>query len=230
MHDRFKKALDLILCAERGVPLRPFDMRASGLGGDSGAIAWLVLLLAVALVLRTMVAISFPSVYFPDEMFQYWEQGYRLVFGYGIVPWEYRAGIRSWLVPGAIGGVIASSTGSAAGRTYGAPPCRRCCRSPRSASSPPASSGRGGCRDRRGDPAAFVATFWFEFVYFSARPLTEIWPPRRCFRPPICCACVPEPSRRVRLARRGAARVEPGACGCTWCRRCFRGRSPPCFI
>ena len=35
----------------------------------------------------------------PDELMQYLEQAHRLVFGYGFVPWEFRYGVRTWLIP-----------------------------------------------------------------------------------------------------------------------------------
>jgi len=54
---------------------------------------------AIGLVLRLIVAIGFEQVHHPDEVFQYWEQAHRWVFGYGYIPWEYRFGIRSWLIP-----------------------------------------------------------------------------------------------------------------------------------
>jgi hypothetical protein len=34
-----------------------------------------------------------------DEVFQFLEQAHRLVFGQGIVPWEFLVGLRSWLIP-----------------------------------------------------------------------------------------------------------------------------------
>ena len=43
---------------------------------------------------------------FPDEIFQYLEQAHRLVFGYGYVPWEYRFGIRSWILPALISPIL----------------------------------------------------------------------------------------------------------------------------
>lgn len=55
-------------------------------------------ILLLALVLR-LVAASVPSIHHPDEVFQYLEAAHRLVFGYGIVPWEYHVGIRNWLFP-----------------------------------------------------------------------------------------------------------------------------------
>ena len=39
---------------------------------------------------------------FFDETIQYFEQGHRLAFGSGVVPWEFDDGIRSWLLPGLI--------------------------------------------------------------------------------------------------------------------------------
>jgi GPI mannosyltransferase 3 len=55
--------------------------------------------LCTALVIRIAIAVTFPSYYAPDEVFQYLEQAHRLVFGQGVVPWEYQVGLRSWLVP-----------------------------------------------------------------------------------------------------------------------------------
>lgn len=52
--------------------------------------------------LRLMVALVSKEIIHPDEIFQYLEQAHRLVFGYGIVPWEYVHGIRSWLLPMAL--------------------------------------------------------------------------------------------------------------------------------
>jgi hypothetical protein len=52
-----------------------------------------------ALVVRVGVAFSSDRITYPDEVFQYLEQAHRLVFGYGYVPWEYRFGTRSWMLP-----------------------------------------------------------------------------------------------------------------------------------
>jgi len=59
----------------------------------------LIWVMALGFGLRlTMVFLSEDTIH-PDEVFQYLEQAHRLVFGYGIVPWEYVHGIRSWLLP-----------------------------------------------------------------------------------------------------------------------------------
>ena len=51
-----------------------------------------------------MAAFDPYSAHHPDETIQYLEQAHRLVFGYGVVPWEFRYGIRSWLIPLALAG------------------------------------------------------------------------------------------------------------------------------
>ncbi len=57
-------------------------------------------------ILRIWVLLTQTYVIFADETFQYLEQGHRLAFGYGVVPWEYHDGIRSWLLPGLIAGLM----------------------------------------------------------------------------------------------------------------------------
>jgi len=69
----------------------------------------LMLILLLAAALRIAVTIG-ASAHHPDEIFQYLEQAHRIVFGYGIVPWEYRAGMRSWLVPLALAGPMKLGT------------------------------------------------------------------------------------------------------------------------
>ncbi len=57
------------------------------------------LVVAACLLWRLYIAISGLDVRHPDQIFQYLEQSHRLVFGYGYVPWEYRFGVRNWLLP-----------------------------------------------------------------------------------------------------------------------------------
>lgn len=59
-----------------------------------------------ALILRFVAWLATDSVLHSDETFQYTEQAHRLVFGYGMIPWEYEYGIRSWLPPLLIAAVI----------------------------------------------------------------------------------------------------------------------------
>lgn len=67
--------------------------------------------LLAAFLARAALALATDSVSHPDEVFQYLEQGHRLAFGYGHVPWEYRYGIRSWLVAGFIAGLLKLAAG-----------------------------------------------------------------------------------------------------------------------
>jgi GPI mannosyltransferase 3 len=52
----------------------------------------------LGLVLR-LAALRTAGIEHPDEIFQYLEQTHRLLFGTGVVPWEYRYGIRGGLMP-----------------------------------------------------------------------------------------------------------------------------------
>ena len=63
---------------------------------------WLKPLLALALAARIALALNTDSIVHPDEIFQYLEQGHRLAFGNGLIPWEYVYGMRSWMIPGFI--------------------------------------------------------------------------------------------------------------------------------
>lgn len=76
------------------------------LGDQRQPLAGLALILIAAFLLRLYVAFEFPNINHPDEVFQYIEQAHRLVFKYGIIPWEYRVGVRSWLVPGFLAGLL----------------------------------------------------------------------------------------------------------------------------
>ena len=69
----------------------PFDLRA---------------VLALGFALRLAAWWAWPNVQWADEIFQVTEPAHRLVFGTGIVAWEWLVGIRSWLLPGIIAGLM----------------------------------------------------------------------------------------------------------------------------
>ena len=56
-------------------------------------------ILILAATLRIAVGLAFPNYIVPDEIYQYLGQAHRLVFGHGYIPWEFRVGLRSWLIP-----------------------------------------------------------------------------------------------------------------------------------
>lgn len=66
----------------------------------------LLVLLLVAWGVRWGIVQASPNIIWPDEIFQTLEQAHRLVFGYGVVPWEFRDGMRSWLLPGMLAGLM----------------------------------------------------------------------------------------------------------------------------
>lgn len=70
-----------------------------------GAFYWCVGAIAAAATLRALLAWHDHSVFWPDEIHQSLEQAHRAVFGYGLVPWEFRDGARSWFFPGVIAAV-----------------------------------------------------------------------------------------------------------------------------
>lgn len=66
----------------------------------------LLVLLLLAFVLRWGGALLLPSVARPDELFQNLEPAYGLWTGSRVITWEWRAGIRSWLFPGFLSGLM----------------------------------------------------------------------------------------------------------------------------
>ena len=60
----------------------------------------------LGLGIRLILAFFSDHIYHPDEIFQYLEQGHRIAFGYGYIPWEYRFGVRSFIIPGFISFVL----------------------------------------------------------------------------------------------------------------------------
>jgi GPI mannosyltransferase 3 len=130
-------------------------------------------LLALALMVRLAALIVFPSLHHPDENFQLLEQAHRIAFGYGVVPWEFRDGIRSPVLPymlaalfwlgervagGPEGYLLVARAALAAISLLGV-----------------AAVYRMGQRSSQTHAlmAGLVAATWFELVYFAGRPLTE---------------------------------------------------------
>ena len=62
----------------------------------------LAVILVAAFAIRAVALWTQVYVVFLDETFQYFEQAHRLVFGNGVLPWEFIDGIRSWFLPGLI--------------------------------------------------------------------------------------------------------------------------------
>ncbi len=65
-----------------------------------------VLIYTLALTARLLPVFVHPSLNYPDEIFQSTEQAHRLVYGTGLVPWEFAYGTRSWFLPGVLAGLM----------------------------------------------------------------------------------------------------------------------------
>lgn len=63
---------------------------------------FLSMILLAAWLLRFLVAVLSPNVQWPDETYQVLEPAHRLVFGYGVISWEWANGLRSLTPPGLI--------------------------------------------------------------------------------------------------------------------------------
>ena len=86
------------LCARRQRDRATYRVSTDAIAGT--------LVFAVGLAARLLPVFVFPGIYHPDEIFQTVEQAHRLVFGTGLVPWEFVYGTRSWVLPGALAGLI----------------------------------------------------------------------------------------------------------------------------
>ena len=132
----------------------------------------MAIVLLVGLVARLAV-VPLPVFYHADEIWQYMEPAYHLAGGRWVIPWEYREGIRSWLVPAllavpyAVGRLLSPETQLhillqkllLVGLSL----------------SVIASAAGLGLRVSRlhGFLAGLVAATWFELVYFAPRALSE---------------------------------------------------------
>ena len=77
-----------------------------------------VLIYALALTARLLPVFVHPSLNYPDEIFQSIEQAHRLVYGTGLVPWEFAYGTRSWFLPGVLAGLMEATRLFGSGPAY----------------------------------------------------------------------------------------------------------------
>jgi hypothetical protein len=60
----------------------------------------LIAIVNVGALFRCWVAFRDEGIFWPDEIYQSFEPAHRLVFGYGMVAWEFIDGARNWALPG----------------------------------------------------------------------------------------------------------------------------------
>ena len=136
---------------------------------------YLLPVLALAFVARAAIALSGDFVLHPDEIMQYLEPAHRLVFGNGVIYWEFFYGARSWLVPGLVAGVLALCDAAGLGQPFwyvGGVKLLFC------AVSLLVPAGMYWfARQHFGEAAARVAllagAFWYELAGFAHKPMTE---------------------------------------------------------
>lgn len=62
--------------------------------------------MAMGLVLRLTVLSTDHGIFWPDEVYQSFEPAHALVFGHGLIPWEFIEGARNWALPGLVAIVL----------------------------------------------------------------------------------------------------------------------------
>jgi len=136
------------------------------------ALPWLI---AAGFVLRVLFALRANNIHHPDEIFQYLEQAHRLVFGNGLMPWEFRFGTRSWLVPLLIGAPLQVTAWLGLDRPAIYIPAVKILFCAISVVVIPLvyTGARRIASEAAGRMAAVVAAIWYELVYFSFRPLPD---------------------------------------------------------
>ncbi len=156
-----------------GLSLSDGRCDASALGTRWQGMRWVIV---VAIILRLVVALWSEHIRHPDEVFQYLEQAHRLVFGYGIVPWEYRFGIRNWLLPGMLAGWLHCLSWLGLGQPAFYVPATKCALALLSLSLVYAcyDIGRNLFSERVGRLSAVFAAIWYECLFVSTIPAPEV--------------------------------------------------------
>src|ERR1700742_2221827 len=84
------------------VPRRNLDGRVA----EKSGVHPLVLILLFAGAIRLPLAF-WPNTHHNDEIFQYFEPAWRMLGHESIVSWEWRCGMRGWLLPTLLSGPVA---------------------------------------------------------------------------------------------------------------------------
>ncbi len=134
------------------------------------------LLAGVGLLLRVAFSLASDNIHHPDELFQYLEQAHRLVFGYGYIPWEFRFGARSWIMPFLVSPPLFLLKALHLDSPAIYIPAVKIFFSLLSTSLifSTYSIGRNLASETAGRLAAFFSCFWYELIFFAPRPLTDI--------------------------------------------------------
>jgi GPI mannosyltransferase 3 len=146
--------------------------KANGLGLAALRVHPLAAIMLIAAALRLPLAF-WPNFQHPDEIFQYLEPAWRMLGHDSIVSWEWRYGMRGWLLPTAWAGPVALGDWLVPGGIGGFILPRLLAAT--ASLSIVISAWAFGARVSRMHAigAGFVAAIWFELVYFAPHTLGE---------------------------------------------------------
>jgi hypothetical protein len=141
----------------------------------SPASCLLIAIFVIALLLRVGVAIHFPSIEWGDEIFNTIEPAHHLAYGYGVVDWEWREGVRSWVFPAFLAVVVRATDWTGPG-SLGYLHAIAIVLSLLSLTT--VWFGYAWAKRASGSPAAIIAAgasaIWYDLVYFSPKTLIEV--------------------------------------------------------
>ncbi len=145
------------------------------MGERAKKVIWLIII--VGLILRICLAVYSENPNHSDENFQITEQAHRLVFGYGIIPWEYRFDARSWLVPGLVAIMLYPFKIAGIDDPTIYIPAIKIFMAIFSLSVilSAYSIGKSLSSIKAGLYSALFCSLWYDIIYFSIRPLSEVW-------------------------------------------------------
>ncbi len=160
--------------------------------------------LAAAWVTRVAVALTGDFILHPDEIYQYLEPAHANVFGNGLYTWEFAAGARSYLIPGFVTGVLYMfKILGLDSPNYYIPGVKIvfCTISLLL----PASMyffARNTWNERAGVIAFLLGCFWYEFVGFAHKPLSDM---TSCYLIAAAMACASDRDKRPAMLALSAA-------------------------
>lgn len=134
---------------------------------------WFWGLFAVAVALR-IAAFDAYAAHHPDEVLQYIEPAYRVLTGDGIVTWEYRYGMRGWLLPWLLAGAMAIGQAIGGSALAGIVAARAAMMAVALLVVVAAWTIGRRTSTRHGIIAMAVMAIWYEQIYWSTHLLSEV--------------------------------------------------------
>jgi GPI mannosyltransferase 3 len=157
-------------------PSRSSGIETAAMTGQQHLYKNIHFLAFLAIVIRLVAVFASDFINHPDELFQYLEQAHRLEFGYGIIPWEYRFGARSWALPSFLSSLLHIFRILHLDNPRMYIPAIKSFFAVLSVSMVYASSTivKRFASERAGLVAAWIACFWYELIYFAGRATPEV--------------------------------------------------------